>query len=140
MSKTTLQQSKDPYSASKQNANRFFDDCEKSVSQYHQSVANLQRECFESCRKICESVISIQQEFANRSGVSSNVPEAAQKITNDAIEAANKAFTVQNKVAQATIDTAIQNIKAFNDNASSFAELNRSVAQLCVPPWSAKQQ
>ncbi len=140
MSKTTLQQSKDTYSAYQQNSNKFVDDCEKSVSQYHQSVGSLQRECFESCRKLVESAISSQQEFANRSGINSSVPEAVQKITNDVIEASNKTFTIQNKVAQAAIDTTIQNIKAFNDNAKSFAELNRSVARLCIPAWSDKQQ
>ena len=140
MSKTTLQQTKDPYPEYQQNANRFFDDCEKSVSQYHQSVGNLQREYLESCRKIVESAISSQQEFANRSGINPGVPEAAQKITNDVIEAANKSFTIQNKAAQAATNTAIQNIKAFNDNAKTFAELNRSVAQLWVPAWTSKQQ
>ncbi len=140
MSKAISQQSKDPHPIYQQNANKFFNDCEKSVSQYHQSVGNLQRECLESCRKLVESSISSQQELANRSGINPGVPEAGQKITNYVIEAANKAVTIQNKVAQSTIDTAIQNVKAFNDNAKSLAELNRSIVQLWVPPWTSEQQ
>ncbi len=82
---------------------------------------------------MCESAISVQREFANKSGVSSSVPEAAQKLTNNVIEAAERAYTIQNKISLASVDTAVQNIKAINDQAKSFAEVNKNVARLWAP-------
>lgn len=140
MSKQIQSQSKDVYNVSQQNANKFFNEAEKSISDYQQSITDLQRECLQSCRKIFEATIAAQQEYSNKAGISSGVPEAAQKVTNQLIEAAERAQTIQNKVALATIDTATQNIKALNENVKSFVELNRSVAQLCLPPWSSSKQ
>ncbi len=138
MSKPNPQESSDFYSLCQQNANRFFEECEKSISQYRQSMENFQRECTQSCRKMCESSIAFQREFANKSGISSSVPEAAQKVTNNVIEAAEKAYTIQNKVSLAAIDATVQNIKALNNQANSFAEVNRNVAKLWAPQWSPK--
>jgi len=122
-------QSKDFYSICDQNTNKFFNDVESSLSEYQQSITDYQRECAQSCRKIFEAFLSIQQQYAQRAGISSNVPEAVQKITNDVIEASNKALTIQNKMALATIDTGVKNIKTINDNVKSFADMNRSIIQ-----------
>ena len=138
MSKSSPQESNDFSSICQQNTNKFFDECEKSISQYQQSIANFQRECLQSCRKMGESAISVQQEFANKSGISSSVPEATQKLTNNIIETAERAYTIQNKILLVTVDTAVQNIKAINDQAKSFAEVNRNVAKLWAPQWSPK--
>ena len=129
MSKSNHQGSNDVYSICQQNTNKFFDECEKSISQYQQSISNFQRECLQSGRKISDSAIAIQREFANKSGVSSSVPEAGQKFTNDVIEAVESAYTIQNKISLAVIDTAVQNVKALNEQAKSFAEVNRNIAQ-----------
>jgi heterodisulfide reductase subunit C len=122
-------QSKDFYSICDQKTNKFFNDVEGSLSEYQQSITDYQRECAQSCRKMFEAFLSIQQQYAQRAGISSNVPEAVQKITNDVIEASNKALTIQNKMALATIDTGIKNIKTINDNVKSFADMNRSIIQ-----------
>ena len=44
MSKTTAQESKEIYAVAKQNVEKYFDEVEKTVPQYLQSITNLQQE------------------------------------------------------------------------------------------------
>jgi len=137
MSKTTAQESKEIYTVFKQNIDKYFDVVEKTTPQYLQSITNLQQEYTAAWKSAIESVISLQQEFATKAGINTNVPAAVVKLINDTTEEMIKARTVQNKIVLAAIDTTRQNVKTFNDNAKTFAELNENVLQswisACTP-------
>jgi len=137
MSKTTAQESKEIYTVFKQNIDKYFDEVEKTTPQYLQSITNLQQEYTVAWKNAIESVISLQQEFATKAGINTNVPAVVVKLINDTTEEMIKARTVQNKVVLAAIDTTKQNVKTFNDNAKAFAELNENVLQswisACTP-------
>ena len=137
MSKTTAQESKEIYTVFKQNIDKYFDEVEKTTPQYLQSITNLQQEYTASWKNAIESVISLQQEFATKAGINTNVPAVVVKLINDTTEEMIKARTVQNKVVLAAIDTTKQNVKTFNDNAKAFAELNENILQswisACTP-------
>ncbi|MBI3842258.1 MAG: hypothetical protein HY295_03815 [Thaumarchaeota archaeon] len=136
MSKTTAQESKEIYAVAKQNVEKYFDEVEKTVPQYLQSITNLQQEYISAWKNAVESAISLQQEFVNKSGISTNVPSAVLKMINDTTEEAIKLRTVQNKVVLAAIDTTRQNVKTFNDNAKAFAELNNNIAQSWISAFT----
>lgn len=137
MSKTTAQESKEIYTVFKQNVDKYFDEVEKTTPQYLQSITNLQQEYTAAWKNAIESVISLQQEFATKAGINTNVPAVVVKLINDTTEEMIKARTVQNKVVLAAIDTTKQNVKTFNDNAKAFAELNENILQswisACTP-------
>ena len=137
MSKTIAQESKEIYTVYKQNIDKYFDEVEKAAPQYLQSITNLQQEYLASWKNAIESAISLQQEFANKAGINTNVPPAVLKLINDTTEELIKARTVQNKIVLAAIDTTRQNVKTFNDNAKAFAELNEKLLQswisACTP-------
>ncbi|MEX0764511.1 MAG: hypothetical protein WDZ43_05800 [Nitrosopumilaceae archaeon] len=137
MSKTTAQESKEIYTVFKQNIDKYFDEVEKTTPQYLQSITNLQQEYTAAWKNAIESVISLQQEFATKAGINTNVPAVVVKLINDTTEEMIKARTVQNKVVLAAIDTTKQNVKTFNDNAKAFAELNENILQswisACTP-------
>ena len=137
MSKTTAQESKEIYTVFKQNIDKYFDEVEKTTPQYLQSITNLQQEYTAAWKNAIESVISLQQEFATKAGINTNIPAVVVKLINDTTEEMIKARTVQNKVVLAAIDTTKQNVKTFNDNAKAFAELNENVLQswisACTP-------
>ncbi len=121
-----------------QTATRFFDEMEKSVSQYRQSVEDYQQECVRSCKNNFELIVSAQKEFAKKSATPFTIPEATEKIINDTLESFSKAYSTQKQTFFAMIKTATQSIKALNDNAKSFAELNHSMTQLWMPDWLPK--
>ena len=135
MSKTAPE-AKEIFAVYKQNVDKFFDDVEKSLPQYLQSITNLQQEYTEAWKNAFNSAISIQQEYATKSGLNTNVPAAYIKLINDGTEEIIKARSVQNKVALASIDVARQNIKSFNDNAKAFTDLNQNMLQSWISAWT----
>ena len=138
MSKSTQEskefhtESKEIHSVYKHNADRFFDEVEKSITPYHQSITNLQRAYATAWKNITESVISTQREFATKAGMNTSVPAATVKIVNDMTEELIKAQAVQNKVVLAAIDATQQSITTFNENAKAFTGLNQGIMQYWI--------
>jgi len=132
----TAPEAKEIFAVYKQNVDKFFDDVEKALPQYLQSITNLQQEYTEAWKNAFNSAISIQQEYATKSGLNTNVPAAYIKLINDGTEEIIKARSVQNKIALASIDVARQNIKSFNDNAKSFTDLNQNMLQSWISAWT----
>jgi len=129
-------ETKDIFSVSKQNVDRFFDDVEKATPKYLQSVTNLQQEYLEAWKNVIDSTITLQREYANRSGLNTNVPQASLKVIRDTTEEAIKAFNVQSQIGLAAIDANQQNVKTFNDHSKSFADLNKNILQSWISAFT----
>ena len=129
---------KDVFSVCQQNVNKIFGGIRQSVPQYHQSITNVQQEYLQAFEGIVNSSITLQRDFAKKAGVATNIPEATLKVIRDTTEELSKAASIQNQVALATIDATQQNIKTFNDNAKSFADLGRNIMQSWISAFTAK--
>ena len=129
---------KDAFSVYQQNVDKLFTSIKQSVPQYHQSITNVQQEYLQAFENMVDSSITIQKEFAKKSGVTANIPEAALKAIRDTTEEFVKAASIQNQIALATIDATQQNIKTFNDNAKSFADLNKNILQSWISAFTTK--
>ena len=129
---------KDIFSVYQQNVDKFFNGIRTSVPQYHQAITNVQQEFIQAYANIADSAVSLQKEYAKKAGIATNIPEATIKVIQDTTEEIVKATSIQNQVTLATIDAAQQNIKTFNDNANSFAELNRNILQSWISVFSTK--
>jgi len=70
--------------------------------------------------------------------MATNIPETTLKAIHDTTEEFVKAASIQNQVVLATIDATQQNIKTFNDNAKSFANLNRNILQSWISVFNTK--
>ena len=140
MSKNEQTQSnpKDIFSVYQQNVDKFFNGIRTSVPQYHQAITNVQQEFIQAYENIADSAVTLQKEYAKKAGITSNIPEATIKVIQDTTEEVVKATSIQNQVTLATIDAAQQNIKTFNDNANSFAELNRNILQSWISVFTTK--
>ncbi|MGI0101689.1 MAG: hypothetical protein ACREA7_03730 [Nitrosotalea sp.] len=125
-------ESKEIHAVYKHSADRFFDEVEKSIPQYHQSITNLQRSYITAWQKATESAISINREFATKANINVNVPAAIVKIVNDTAEEILKAQEVQNKVVLSAIDATQQTINTFNENTKAFTGLNQGVLQYWI--------
>jgi len=129
---------KDIFSVYQQNVDKFFNGIRTSVPQYHQAITNVQQEFIQAYENIADSAVSLQKEYAKKAGIAANIPEATIKVIQDTTEEIVKTTSIQNQVTLATIDAAQQNIKTFNDNANSFAELNRNILQSWISVFSTK--
>ena len=142
MSKTeqvTSERSKDNFAVFQQSSDKYFADVERAVPRFQHAITDLQDEYFQAWKNMVNSTISMQKEYAIKSGFSTNLPEATQKIVENMTEEIIKARAVRDKIALATIESIQKNIKTCNDNAKSFADLNRNIAQSWIAVITPKQ-
>ena len=130
------QKSEDIYDVYKQNVEKYFENAESTVPQYLQLLTSIQAECYKTCKNTITSAISLQQEFAKKTGISTELPEAVKNIIVDTNKQIIKAKSVQNQIAQATTNSIQQNIKTWNDNASVFTDLNRNILQSWISTFT----
>ncbi|MFQ5782582.1 MAG: hypothetical protein ACE5GR_05960 [Nitrosopumilus sp.] len=135
---TTTKSPKDVFSVYQQNVENIFNGIKQSVPQYHQSITNVQQEYLQAYENVVDSTITLQKEYAKKTGIATNIPEATLKVIHDTTEEFAKAASIQNQVALATIDATQQNIKTFNDNAKSFAVLNKNILQSWISAFATK--
>ena len=135
---TTTKNSKDIFSVYQQNVDKLFNGIKQAVPQYHQSITNVQQEYLQAYENVVDSTITLQKEYVKKAGIATNIPEATLKVIHDTTEEFVKAASIQNQVALATIDATQQNIKTFNDNAKSFADLNRNILQSWISVFTTK--
>ncbi len=129
---------KDAFSVYQQNVDKFFTSIKQSVPQYHQSITNVQQEYLQAYENIVDSSIALQKEYVKRLGIAANIPETAIKVIYDSTEEFAKATSIQNQIALATIDATQQNIKTFNDNAKSFADLTKNILQSWISTFTTR--
>jgi hypothetical protein len=129
---------KDMFSVYQENVDKIFSGIRHSVPQYHQSITNVQQEYLQAYENIVDSTITLQKEYAKKAGIATNIPQTTLKVIHDTTEEFVKAASIQNQITLATIDATQQNIKTFNDNAKSFADLNRNILQSWISAFTTK--
>jgi uncharacterized iron-regulated protein len=127
---------KDAFSVYQQNVDKLFTSIKQSVPQYHQSITNVQQEYLQAYENIVDSSIALQKEYAKKIGIAANIPETTIRAIRDSTEEFAKAASMQNQIALATIDATQQNIKTFNDNAKSFADLNKNILKSWISAFT----
>jgi len=133
---TKSTQSSDVYSMYKQNVQKYFEGISKITPQYFQSITQLQDECMKTCEKTINASIATQQEFTKKAGISTEIQDTVKTAIVDANKQIVQASTVNNQLVKTTIDTTVQNIKTYNDNINSFAELNKNIIQSWTTPFT----
>ena len=130
-------QSNDVFAIYKQNVQKYFDGIAKNTPQYFQATTHFQEECMKSAKKSFDAAITMQQEFAQKSGLSTDIPEAAKTVIVDFNKQVIQASNIQNQIVKTTVDTTTQNVKTFNDNVTTFTDLNKNIIQswinTCTP-------
>ena len=143
MSKTeqiSKEQTKDNFAAFQQSSNKYFADVENSVQRYQQATSDLQDEYIKAWKNVVNANISLQKEFANKTGFNSNLPEATQNVIENITESVIKTRSVRDQITVATIEATKKNIKAWNDNANTFADLNRNIMQSWLSACTPKRE
>ena len=139
ITKTTqnTNQSNNVFAIYKQNVQKCFDSISKNTPQYFQTTTHFQEECMKAAQKSLDAAITMQQEFAQKSGLSTDIPEAAKTVIVDFNKQVIQASSIQNQIVKTTVDTTTQNVKTFNDNVTTFTDLNKNIIQswinTCTP-------
>ena len=137
-SEKQTQTSEDFYDVYTQNVQKYFESISKNTPQYFQVATDLQKECMNTCEKTIDASVSIQQEFAKKAGITTNIPDSAKTAIVDVNKQIVQVSTLNNQLVKTTIDATAQNIKTFNDNVNAFADLNRNIIQSWMTPFTQK--
>jgi hypothetical protein len=135
---STQSQSSDAYTMYKQNVQKYFENITKQTPPYFQSVTHLQDECMKTCEKTISATVSLQQEFAKKSGIKTDIPDFIKTAIVDTNKQIVQASMTNNQWVKTTIDATVQNIKTFNDNVNAFADLNKNIVQSWMTPFTQK--
>jgi len=131
-------ESKDVFTVCKQNVEKFFSEIKKSTPRYQQSVTTLQQDYVEAWKNVINSAITLEQEYANKAGLNTEVPEATLKTIQDITEQAIKAYEDQNKIALDATEETTKAFNVFNENTKSFASLNRNILESMMSAFQQK--
>ena len=132
------QEPKDIFSVCKKNVDKFFQEIEKTTPQYQQSIANLQQDYIDAWKNVISSAIALEKEYATKTGMHVNVPDATLQTVRDITEQAMKAYTSQNKILQDTTEVTKQAFSTFNQNTKSLASLNRNIMGFMMSVFEQK--
>ena len=135
---STQTQSSNVYSIYKQNVQKYFENISKITPQYIQSVTQLQDECTKTYEKTINASVSVQQEFAKKTGLITEIPDEVKTTITDINKQVVQANTLNSQFVKTTIDATVQNIKTYSNNVNSFAELNKNIIQSWTTPFTLK--
>jgi len=135
-SQKTNQTSSNIYAIYKQNVQKYFESITKNTPQYFQASTHFQEECMKAAEKSFDAAISMQQEFAQKSGMITEIPDAAKTVIVDSNKQIVQAGSIQNQIVKTAMDATTQNIKAFNDNVSAFTDLNKNIIQSWISTFT----
>ncbi|KFM16260.1 hypothetical protein AAA799D11_00743 [Marine Group I thaumarchaeote SCGC AAA799-D11] len=130
------QTSENFYDVYKQNVEKYFENAVDSVPQNLQSFASIQLEWYNAWKTTVISVISLQKEFAAKTGINTDIPEAAKTAIVDANKQIIKAKSVQNQIVQATASAIQKNIQTWNNSAGAFTDLNKNILQSWISTFT----
>ena len=130
------QTSEDFYDVYKQNVEKYYENVIDSIPQNLQSFTDIQSEWYKAWKTAINSAISLQQEFATKTGINTDIPEDAKNALVDTNKQIIKAKSVQNQIVQATASAIQKNIQTWNNGASAFTDLNKNILQSWISTFT----
>ena len=125
MSKT--QEAKDVFGVYEENTRNAFLTIRKEVPKFHQAITDLQQQYVQTCENTIKTGLTVHRGFANKTGIIPNIPDIALTAIKNTNMEINKACSLQTQMIQTSLDATKQNIQTFNENAKSFADLNKNI-------------
>ena len=123
------EQTSDFFAMYKQNVEKYFENIEKAIPRYYQTVTELQKEYLQSYETMFNATIAIQKEFASKTGMNTEQTKATSEIVANTTEAAIKARTIRDEIILTSIDALKDNVKEWNLRSQSFVDLNKKIVQ-----------
>jgi hypothetical protein len=123
----------------KQNIEKYFENMENSIPKYYQTLTELQQEYLQAWENMFKATISVQKEFASKTGLNIEQNTAASKFVSDTTEAAIKARAVRDEIILTSMDTAKENVKEWNKRSQEFIDLNRKIVQSWISSFTTRQ-
>ncbi len=117
---------------------KYFLEIEHTIPHLQQTLFDFQNEFYKTWKNSINANISLQKEFITKSGFNSKLPVSIQKMM-DSMNTENYKFrSLYNKTLIKSIETGKENIKIWNDNATTFVDLNQKIIQYWMSAFTIK--
>ena len=127
MSESISNNSLDFFAECKKNTEKFFNEIDKSTPVYHQIATDMQKNYLNAWKNVIDSSISLQQEFAAKTGQSINMSEDMKKTIQNMIDSSVTAYQNQNKIAVDSTEVSKKMFDAIGENTKIFGSLNKNI-------------
>lgn len=116
---------KNVFASMAESFDKIHSSIEHSTPVYLQSLSNLQQEYLAAWKNMMCSNITLQQEYAEKIGLSTKPMGETTQIIQKMTEEMLKGFKIQSEFIQTWLDTSKQNIYRINENSTTFTEVNK---------------
>jgi hypothetical protein len=99
---------------------------------------DFQNEFYKTWKNSINANISLQKEFISKSGLNPKLTDAMQKMIDSMNNENFKFRSLYNKNIIKSIETGKENIKIWNDNATTFVDLNQKIMQSWMSAFRQK--
>ena len=120
-------ESLDFFAECKNTAEKFFNEIEKSNPVYHQIATDIQGNYLEAWKNVINASISLQQEFAVKTGQNINLSEDMKKSIKSIVDISVAAYQNQNKIAADSAQASKKVFDVISENTKIFASLNKNM-------------
>ena len=118
---------KDVFVSMAESFDKIHSSIEQSTPVYTQSLSNLQQEYLAAWKNMMCSNITLQQEYAEKIGFSTESTQITTQIIQKMTEGMLKGFKIQSEFIQTWLDTSKHNIHRINENSITFTEVNKKL-------------
>jgi len=125
------QQAKDIFQIYQKNFGKYFNEVEKAVPQNFRSVSSCQITFLETWKNTVDAVLETQKKYAQKAQLDTQVPQAASRAIDRAVDGLIKAQLVQDQFVNAAIEATEKNVKSFYESAEEFAEFQNNLIESC---------
>ena len=133
-----MQDTKDVFSISKKNSDRFFTEVKKTAPKYRQSMVNLQQDYVDAWKSVINSTILLEQEYAKKAGFLTETSESAIQTIHEMTEASILAYLQQNQLIFDSTKMTKQTFDTFMQNTKSFSSLNKEIMEYLLDLFDQK--
>lgn len=117
---------------------KYFLEIEHTIPHLQQTLFDFQNEFYKTWKNTINANISLQKEFTSKSGLHSKLPDPIQKMLESVNNENYKFRSLYNKNIIKSIETGKENIKVWNDNATTFVDLNQKIMQYWISAFTLK--
>ncbi len=117
---------------------KYFLEIEHTIPHLQQTLFDFQNEFYKTWKNTINANILLQKEFTTKSGLNSKLPDPIQKMLESMNNEHYKFRSLYNKNIIKSIETGKENIKVWNDNATTFVDLNQKIMQYWISAFTLK--
>lgn len=117
---------------------KYFLEIEHTIPHLQQTLFDFQNEFYKSWKNSINASISLQKELGTQSRLNSKLPDTMQKIIDSVTNENLKYRSIYHTNLIKSIETGKENIKIWNENASTFVDLNQKIMKSWMSMFSTK--